>query len=95
MNEVQQEIRTLLASITGGSVLVPGSVVAEVVNFDETGMTVSKINKRLRKRHKIFGGKDLSQEFPEVGESALYCVTEVHTKDDIDRLGNAVREVVS
>ncbi|UCH02950.1 MAG: aminomethyl-transferring glycine dehydrogenase subunit GcvPA [Candidatus Bathyarchaeota archaeon] len=64
-----------------------------VVNFDGTGKTVAEINKALL-RHKIFGGKDLTKEFPELGNSALYCVTEVHTKDDIDRLANALMEVV-
>lgn len=64
-----------------------------VVNFDGTGKTVAEINKALL-RHKIFGGKDLTKEFPELGNSALYCFTEVHTKDDIDRLVNALKEVV-
>ena len=47
-----------------------------MVNFDGTGKTVARINKALRRRG-IFGGKDLSREFPELGQSALYCVTEV------------------
>jgi glycine dehydrogenase subunit 1 len=64
-----------------------------VVNFDNTNMTVQEINKALLK-HKIFGGKDLSPEFPELGNSALYCVTEIHTKEDIDKLATAVKEVV-
>jgi len=64
-----------------------------VVNFDRTGKTVAQINKALLARG-IFGGKDLTKEFPELGNSALYCVTEVHTKDDIDRLVNALKEVV-
>jgi glycine dehydrogenase subunit 1 len=64
-----------------------------VVNFDDTGKTVAEINKALLK-HKIFGGKDLTKEFLELGSSALYCVTEVHTKDDIDRLVNALKEAV-
>jgi len=64
-----------------------------VVNFDGTGKTVAEINKALL-RHKIFSGKDLKNEFPELGNSALYCVTEVHTKDDIARLANALKEVV-
>ena len=38
----------------------------------------------------IFGGKDLSAELPELGQSALYCVTEIHTQADIDRLGPAL-----
>jgi glycine dehydrogenase subunit 1 len=64
-----------------------------VVNFDGTGKTVAEINKTLLAKG-IFGGKDLTQEFPELGNSALYCVTEVHTKDDIDRLVTALKETV-
>ena len=64
-----------------------------VANFDGTGKTVEEINKALLARG-IFGGKDLSKEFPVLGESALYSVTEVHTKDDLDRLVSALREVV-
>ncbi|MBO3803020.1 MAG: aminomethyl-transferring glycine dehydrogenase subunit GcvPA [Candidatus Brockarchaeota archaeon] len=64
-----------------------------VVNFDGTGKAVREINKALLS-HKIFGGKDLTKEFPELGNSALYCVTEVHTKADIDKLTEALKEVV-
>jgi glycine dehydrogenase subunit 1 len=64
-----------------------------VVNFDGTGKTVAEINKTLL-TWEIFGGKDLTQEFPALGNSALYCVTEVHTQDDIDRLVSALKEVV-
>jgi glycine dehydrogenase subunit 1 len=65
-----------------------------VVNFDETGKTVSAINQALLERG-IFGGKDLSDEFPWLGESALYCFTEVHTKDDIDCLVSTMKEVLA
>jgi glycine dehydrogenase subunit 1 len=54
---------------------------------------VQEINRELLDRG-IFGGKDLSADFPELGNSALFCTTEVHTKDDIDRLASAVREAV-
>jgi len=64
-----------------------------VVNFDDTGKGVTEINKALLARE-IFGGKDLTGEFPELGHSALYCVTELHTKGDIDRLVDALKEVV-
>jgi len=64
-----------------------------VANFDGTGKTVAEINKALLTR-KIFGGKDLTMELPELGKSALYCVTEVHTQDDIDRLVTALKEIV-
>lgn len=64
-----------------------------VVGFDGTGRSVAAINRGLRERG-IFGGKDLSREFPWLGNAALYCVTEVHTKEQIDRLAEALREVV-
>jgi len=65
-----------------------------VVNFDGTGWTVAEINRALLRRS-IFGGIDLSEQFPELGQSGLYCVTEVHTKADIDRLVSALEEVLS
>ena len=64
-----------------------------VVNFDERGKTVEEVNRELL-GHGVFGGKDLSRERPELGNSALYCVTEVHTKGDIDRLHDSLLEVV-
>lgn len=64
-----------------------------VVDFNQTGKTVRAINKELLEKG-IFGGKDLSQEFPEIGQCALYCVTEIHTKTDIDKLITALEEVV-
>jgi glycine dehydrogenase subunit 1 len=64
-----------------------------VVDFSGTGKTVSEINQGLLARG-IFGGKDLSREFPELGQSALYCVTEVHTQADILRLVEALKEVL-
>ena len=64
-----------------------------VVDFGRTGKTVSEINSRLLEKN-IFGGKDLSQEFPEMGQCALYCVTEIHTKEDIDSLVKALGDAV-
>jgi glycine dehydrogenase subunit 1 len=64
-----------------------------VVSFEETGRTVAEIHRRLLGKG-IFGGKDLSREFPELGQSALYCVTEVHTQLDIDRLVEALKEAI-
>jgi len=65
-----------------------------VVSFDGTGKTVGEINKALLARG-ILGGKDLGPEFPALGNAALYCVTEVHTQEDLDRLAEALGEVVS
>jgi glycine dehydrogenase subunit 1 len=64
-----------------------------VVNFDGSKKPVSEINKELIDKG-IFGGKDLSESFPELGNSALYCITEVHSKDDIDKLVTSVREIL-
>lgn len=58
-----------------------------VVRFKKK--SVREINRSLIDR-KIFGGKDLTNEFPQLGKSALYCVTEVHTKATIDRLADAI-----
>ena len=57
------------------------------------GRTVAEVNKALLARG-IFGGRDLSADYPELGQSALYCVTEVHTRTDIDRLVAALAEVL-
>ena len=65
-----------------------------VVDFNGTGKTVAQVNKALL-GHGIFGGKDLTQEFPALGQSALFCVTEIHTKQDIDRLAACLEEVVA
>jgi glycine dehydrogenase subunit 1 len=64
-----------------------------VVDFGETGRTVAEINAALRKRG-IFGGVDLSTGYPDLGQSALYCVTEIHTRADIDRLVDELGEVL-
>ena len=64
-----------------------------VVDFSETSRTIAEVNGALRERG-IFGGLDLSGQYPELGQSALFCVTEVHTKADIDRLADELAEVL-
>jgi glycine dehydrogenase subunit 1 len=64
------------------------------VDFSGTGRTVAEINAALLEQG-IFGGADLSGQFPELGQSALYCVTEVLTRDDIDRLADTLRGVLA
>lgn len=65
-----------------------------VVNFDATGKTVAEINQSLLK-HGIFGGRDLSRDYPKLGQSAQYCVTEVHSLDDIKKLVSSLKEVLA
>jgi glycine dehydrogenase subunit 1 len=84
-----------LRELDGVRVVFPDSFFKElVVDFGGAGKTVAEVNSALLDRG-IFGGKDLSADFPELGQSALVCVTEVHTRDDIDRLVAAVGEIVS
>ncbi|GLI07418.1 glycine dehydrogenase [Paenibacillus tyrfis] len=83
-----------LAELEGVRIRFQASSFKEfVVDFNGTGRTVSDINKRLLE-HGIFGGKDLSGEFPAWGQCALYCVTEIHTKEDIDALAAALKAVL-
>jgi glycine dehydrogenase subunit 1 len=42
--------------------------------------------------HGIQGGRTLAQQFPELGEVALYGVTEVHKDSDIEKLAKALKE---
>jgi glycine dehydrogenase subunit 1 len=83
-----------IAEVDGIQILFPNAhhFKEMVVNFDGTGMTAASINKALLDQD-IFGGKDISREFPELGESALFSVTEIHSQADIDRLVKSLVEV--
>ena len=62
------------------------------VHFEE-GRSYREVHEGLL--HKgIHGGKYLGNDFPEMGETGLFCVTEVHSKGYIDRLVAAMREVL-
>jgi len=64
-----------------------------VVNLDGTHKRVAEVNAGLLERG-IISGKDLSAEFPELGQSTLLCFSEMHTQADIDRLAGALQEVL-
>ncbi len=64
-----------------------------VVRF-ENGLTAKQVHKGLLQRG-LQGGVVLTEEFPELGESMLFCVTEIHSKQAIDRLVTAIEEIVS
>jgi len=63
------------------------------VNFDETGLKAGDINKKLL-HAQVHGGKDISKEFPELGQTSLYCVTETHSREEIERLRDTLEEVL-
>jgi len=60
-----------------------------VVDYSPSGKSVQDINEALLKEG-IFGGLDLSASFPDLGSAALICVTEIHKKEDIDKLVRAL-----
>ena len=64
-----------------------------VVQFDN-GITARQVHEDLLKQG-IQGGKILSEEFPELGESMLFCVTEIHSQKAIDTLVKAVEGIVT
>jgi glycine dehydrogenase subunit 1 len=64
-----------------------------VVQF-ENGITAQQVHEGLL-QNGIQGGKILSKEFPELGESMLFCVTEIHTQQDIDELVQTVSDIVA
>jgi glycine dehydrogenase subunit 1 len=63
------------------------------VNFDGVGLSVKEVNERLLKMG-VHGGKDISKDFPEFGETSLYCVTEIHSKADIELLAESLEKIV-
>ncbi|RKP48863.1 aminomethyl-transferring glycine dehydrogenase subunit GcvPA [Cohnella endophytica] len=84
-----------LAAIPGVSLRFPESDFFKefVVDFNGTGLTVADINAKLLDAG-IFGGKDLSASYPEWGQCALYCVTEIHSQADLDRLAAEMEGIV-
>jgi glycine dehydrogenase subunit 1 len=65
-----------------------------VVDFSDTGKSVDDINQSLLELG-IYGGIDLSSDFPELGQCALYCFSEMHSRDDIDHLASTLARVVA
>jgi glycine dehydrogenase subunit 1 len=63
------------------------------VGFRKAKTSVSDVNKALLQKG-IQGGKDISKEVPGIGETSLYCVTEIHSQEDIDRLALTLEEVL-
>jgi len=63
------------------------------IGFDKTGLAASHVNAKLLQRG-IQGGICLHDQFPELGQSALYCVTELHTRESIDRLVEAMKVIL-
>jgi glycine dehydrogenase subunit 1 len=64
------------------------------VNIDGTGRKIEAVHRRLLAKYGVHGGHSISKEFPELGQTALYCVTEVHSKGDIERLAQGLSDIL-
>ncbi len=64
-----------------------------IVDFKSTGITIKEINRCLLERN-IMGGKSMAEDFYNLEEVALYSVTEIHTKEDIDKLTYALNDIL-
>jgi glycine dehydrogenase subunit 1 len=81
---------SLLEEIEGVEVPYRGFFKEFPVKFNKP---VKDVNKALLD-HEIFGGKDIILEYPELGDLALYCVTEMHSLDMLEKLEAALKEVL-
>jgi glycine dehydrogenase subunit 1 len=81
-----------LAAIPGVKRTFTGAV------FNEFAVVLAKpwaaVDAALRAKG-IVAGYGLGAEYPETGNAALVCVTELRTKDEIDRLARTLQEVLS
>ncbi len=62
-----------------------------VADFNGTGMTVEQLHAKMLTRG-VHGGRILKHHFPEFGESALYCVSELHTHEQLENAAVIMRE---
>ena len=65
-----------------------------VLDYSGTGKTAEEIRQSLLEE-KIFSGVTLTQDYPELGECALVCVTEMVTKEMIDHMADSLLKVVN
>lgn len=64
-----------------------------LVSFEDSGRSVKEVNSELLK-FGVHGGKSLKEEFPEFGESSLWCSTELHSEEDIDWAIRALERIL-
>lgn len=84
-----------LASVRGlASPMFTGPFFKEfVVGYEKKGALASTVHRKLAARG-ILGGYPVDPRFELGKEAGSFCVTEVHTADDIERLADALEEVL-
>jgi glycine dehydrogenase subunit 1 len=55
------------------------------------GRPVAEVNRVLLEEHRILGGYDLGQDYPSLRDHMLVAVTEMNTREEIDRLARALK----
>ena len=86
--------RDQFAQIDGVSIGFASSHFKEfVLDFNETGKSLSRINQELLKKN-IFGGFDLGTILPDCYGKALFCITECHSKEDIDKSAEILQTAI-
>jgi glycine dehydrogenase subunit 1 len=84
-----------LSEIEGVSIRFQSSHFKEfVVDFSGTGKSYPEINKALL-AYNIFGGKNLTEDFSGLKDCALFCVSEILEKEDVDAMISAIKKVVA
>jgi len=63
------------------------------LNLDRTTLTVREMNRKLLQLG-VHGGRDVSTEFPELGQTELFCVTEIHPREEIEQLAVSMEEIL-
>lgn len=84
-------VAAAIGEIPGLRIRWPGFFREFVVDFNDAGVEVGAINDVLRTRGLTIG-KDLSSEFPALGQAALCNTTEVH---DLAALTEALNEAIT
>jgi len=82
------------AKIPGVKVKLSGVSFKEfVADFSDTDKTVGYVNAKLLEKN-IIGGFDLTNVYDGMDNCMLVCVTEIHSKGDIDKLVSAICEII-
>jgi glycine dehydrogenase subunit 1 len=84
-----------LGGLPGLRLVAPDQAFKElVVDFGPSGRSVAEVNAALLDRG-IYGGLDLSNRLPALGQSALFSFTEMHDEAAIATLARSLEEILS
>jgi len=82
-----------LSTIKGIEVLFKESASFKEVCVRFNDQDIETINHKLLES-KIFGGVDVTNKFMNLKNTAMFCITEIHTKQDIDHLCQTLESII-